>query len=261
MKRAFLGIDAGFSATSRSTGVCVIDPGASAPVRALHVKTAEATSAIHKLLDGAEPIAISIDGSLVAGSGLTGAAAYVTVNRYRRCEQLLSGGIFQKRCKPGSTSTPRGLALHHQATFLANHLGTVFPKTAISESFPNAFLGVMLPDSVYKTAIRRGIKSDVFWEECAAPGRPMRRLLTSLLAAEGGKVFRASRKLTNHDERAAFVCALAAAASHQAKAFLVDGGADGAFVLPPERFIQPWALEPLKMRCSLPPSPATAVRN
>lgn len=252
MKAVYLGVDAGFSATARTTGLCVIEPDAPLPVRAVHVRTAETISAISHLLGDARPAAISIDGSLVSELSANGGSRYITVNRYRRCEQMLSGGIFQKRCKPGATNTPRGLALHRQATLLANHLSGLFPQAVISESFPNAFLGVMLPDSSYARSIRRGVKSDVFWEHCGRDGGPMRRLLAYLLGRPGAKVFGQSRGLGHHDERAAFVCAVTAIASHQRKAFLVDGGVDGAFALPPERFIQPWAGAVLRARCAPP---------
>ncbi len=250
MKRVFLGIDAGFSATVRSTGVCVLQPGSSKPVRCQHVKTQFTTAAIEGLLAGVAPYATSIDGPLVA-SALNAGDRYMMINRYRRCEQLLSGGIFQKRCKPGPTNSPRGQALHRQATLLANQMLALFPQTLISESFPNAFMGVMLPDSVYRKAIRRGIKSDVFWEYCMGSSRLMVRLISHVFGSQGAAIFRECRKLDDHDERAAFICALTASIAHEDQAFLVDGGADGAIVLPPEKFIQPWAIEVLRARCGV----------
>jgi hypothetical protein len=124
---------------------------------------------------------------------------------------MLSGGIFQKRCKPGATNTPRGFALHQQATSIANFLLRTFPGIIIQEAFPNAFLGVMLPDSAFQVPIRRGIKSDVFWEKCVVKTVLMRELLKRLFPSRLAiKLLEAATELNDHDERAAFVCALVA---------------------------------------------------
>ena len=246
MKSVYLGIDVGYSAKRKSTGVCVIEPDAREPVRCEHVKTQDTPDAILKLLAGAEPIAASIDGPLVA-SALSDAERYITVNRYRRCDEMLSRGLFQKRCKPGQTNSPVGQKLHDRATVLANHVLSLFPHATISESFPNAFMGVMLPDATTWT-IPRGKKSDAFWNYCIGPSTVLERLISHLLGADGAKVFDSCRLLRNHDERAAVICALTAAAARQGQGFLVDGGADGTIVLPPEQFIQPWATEALKGR-------------
>ncbi len=243
----YLGIDAGFSAQGRSTGLCLIDPFAKNPVRSIHVRTAETTAAITDLLSSRAPIAASIDGPLLlSNSGLR----FTTANRYRECERMLSGGIFQKRCKPGATNTPRGFALHRQATSIANFLLRTFPGIIIHEAFPNAFLGVMLPDSAFRVPIRRGIKSDVFWENCVNGTTLMRRLLNRLFPGTLAiRLLKAATKLNDHDERAAFVCALVARGSETQANFMVGNGADGAISLPPANCIQPWALDELRIRC------------
>lgn len=236
-----LGIDVGFSERVRSTGVCVIDAHASEPVRALHVRKSDVFEAIDKLVGPRQPLAISIDGPLCPGT----AEKFEVVNRYRQCERRLSGGIFQKRCKPGPTNSPRGFALHQQATKIANHLRVKYPKTLIAEAFPNAFLGVMLPDSSFVSPIRRGTKSDVFWEHCLK-GAFMRRLSHLLYRRHALRIMDHASVLDNHDERAAFVCAITARGAEAQMNFVVGGGQDGSIALPPASLIQPWARKALR---------------
>ena len=239
MAPVYLGIDVGFSKDVASTGVCVISPAGGKPVRVTHVRTERTLGAIRELLGGEIPTAISINGPLVphAAKGI-----FRTINRYRICERSLSGGIFQKRCKPGPTNSPRGQALHRQATFVANALLLDHPKARVVEAFPNAFLGVMMPPGVFRRPIRRGIKSDVFWRFGVR-----QRIIDRLVAHLFDDTFLPPwRRLENHDERAAFVCALTARVSEAGSALVISG--DGEILLPPRDFIQPWALEELCRR-------------
>lgn len=235
----FLGIDVGFSKRVRSTGICVIEPGnRSAPVRCAHVRTGEVWRAVIDMLRGRSPWAASLDGPLVPD----GKNGFQEINRYRMCEAVLSRGVFQRRCKPGPTNSPRGQALHHQTTKLANHLMQNFPALIIAEAFPNAYLGVLAPDAVFRVPIRRGRKSDVLWEYCLNKDNLIGRLSQQLfLKADAKRIHAAIVDLEDHDERAAFVCALVARGAHLRVNFLVDGGGDGAIALPPQRLIQPWA--------------------
>lgn len=107
----------------------------------------------------------------------------------------------------------------------------------------------MLPDSVFKKPIRRGIKSDVFWAHCVRHTSLMRRLLEHLFKRSlGVKLFEHGARLDDHDERAAFVCALAARGAELKSNFVVGDGIDGTIALPPGQFIQPWAREILLAR-------------
>lgn len=245
----YLGIDVGFSTQVRSTGVCVIEPSAREPVRCAHVRTRETFGAMEDLLARREPVAVAIDGPLVpVGSPC---ASFTEVNRYRNCERLLSGGIFQKRCKPGPTNSPRGLALHRQATKIANVLLGQFPRAVIAEAFPNAFMGVMLSDAAFQSPIRRGIKSDVFWTHCVRHTSLMQKLLGHLFERRTAKrIFEQVAPLENHDERAAFICALVARGAEQKVNHLIGDDADGRIALPPVIFIKPWALSALASRCA-----------
>jgi hypothetical protein len=108
----------------------------------------------------------------------------------------------------------------------------------------------MLPDSAYTGSIRRGVKSDVFWNYCVVKSDFMRRLLKNLFPSAVDRIFLGCRKLEDHDERAAFICALTARSTYLGTGFLVDGGWDGAISLPPEKFLQPWAKTILQLRCA-----------
>lgn len=242
----YLGIDVGFSASVRSTGVCVITPGRSRSVSVRHVRTHETMATVGQLLAGRAPRAISFDGPLVPGP-----TSFAVVNRYRDCERLLSGGIFQKRCKPGPTNSPRGQALHRQTTSLANELVTLYPAATISEAFPNAFLGIMLPDKTFTRPIRRGIKSDVFWKVAVSESGLMKRVLTHLFGAAAPQIYRECRALEDHDERAAFVCAVTARAAHSGRSLVVHTRLDGSIALGPAHFTQRWALAHLRERAVL----------
>jgi hypothetical protein len=128
----YLGIDVGFSREVRSTGICVIDPMASSPVRSAHVKTNDTFGAIRELLSKGSPLAIGIDGPLIPRS--LPHRGFLTASRYRNCERMLSGGIFQKRCKPGPTNSPRGYSLHKQSTSIANRLQRMYPSIQIARA-------------------------------------------------------------------------------------------------------------------------------
>jgi len=221
----------------RSTGLCTIQVAAAEPIRCSHVTAPQTVVEIQRLMEEHRPAYASIDGPLVMGTR----TPYKTINHYRRCEQILSRGVFQKRCKPGPTNSPRGRDLHHQATAIANHVSKRFPGIGIVEAFPNAFLGVMLPDEVFREPIRRGIKSDVFWNYCVNQSNLMSRLLSHLFERDGKLLFDRCRQIHNHDERAAFICAMTARGTHIGEASIVAGGQDGAIALPPRNFLQPWA--------------------
>lgn len=93
-----------------------------------------------------------------------------------RCaEQLLSRGIFQKRCKPGASHIlGTGHLLREHGRRAAHAIAgaasgdtmppfpTIFPGAGIVEAFPNAFLGVALADRIYADSPRlaRGSKFD-----------------------------------------------------------------------------------------------------
>ena len=110
---------------------------------------------------------------------------------------------------------------------------------AVAEAFPNSFLGLML-DAPEKVPVRRSNRSDRYFVQLTRDGTLL-RLLEHCLPGRRPAVDLAT--ITNHDDRAAFVCALTALGL-VAGAFVAVGDGDGWIVLPPAPFIRPrqWAL-------------------
>jgi hypothetical protein len=83
---------------------------------------------------------------------------------HRTVERLLSGGLFQRRCKPGASHVPgTGLELRGAGRETATQFACItserplvreFPRvwgaTNLVEAFPNAFLGMCVPDDAYR---------------------------------------------------------------------------------------------------------------
>lgn len=83
----------------------------------------------------------------------------------RECEHVLSRGLFQTRCKPGMSHIPgTGQRLREHGRRAAD-LGA-HGSAKVVEAFPNAFLGVALPDEVFvsRPKLKRGQKFD--WLYC-----------------------------------------------------------------------------------------------
>ena len=185
-----LGIDVGYSATRRSTGLCLltIEDGVLG-WECLNTGTQEETR-LHDLRSlvprGTHLLGVGIDGPLTAGLRV--------VSHYRTSDALLSRGVFRLRGKPGQTSVPSSQQLHRHATLLAKlalkleaqgHLtiaDAVHPdavdRRRILEVFPNAFLAVLLPDDVFPRLKRDA--SDRFWEIAAESGH-LDRLIDALV--------------------------------------------------------------------------------
>ena len=113
---AVLGIDVGFSERRDTTCLCLFEwSEALVKLRFKKVGTcADARSAalISLIQNPIHLAAVAIDGPLTRGLRI--------VPHYRSAEALLSRGVFQKRGKPGQTSSPTGQTLHWHATQLAN---------------------------------------------------------------------------------------------------------------------------------------------
>jgi hypothetical protein len=116
---------------------------------------------------------------------------------------------------------------------------------AIAEAFPSTLLGVMLPDPAAVPA-RRSDRSDLFFRHCAEAG-----ILDALLAylLPGRALSPSWGQVTDHDDRAALVCALTALA-FAAGDFTAVGDGDGWILLPPRRFVRDWAWADLEANAS-----------
>ena len=242
MRGAVFGVDVGFSAKRRSTGLCLLTWDESSVDLHLRRTTADPVrrrTALQELLAwDSPPLTVALDGPLTNGLR--------RVRRYRVAEALLSHGVFQKRGKPGQTSSPVGLRLHEHATALAElileeeaaggcvlasarHREPIHPL-AIVEAFPSQFLAALVDESGLP-AIHRDA-SDRYWDCCLAAGH-LKRLIDAWLP---GRVVPDLCVFTNHDDRAAIVCALTALAVAHGDAVAVGDAEDGDIILPPRRF-------------------------
>ena len=189
---------------------------------------------------------------------------------YRSSDALLTRGVFSKRGKPGATSAPSGQQLHLHATLLAElvlqlqdeghftlasstHPNPVHP-TRVLEVFPNAFLSVLLPDVAFDVLRPKRNASDLFWEAAVPEARRptyvgpyLIRLFESL--APDRTLETPLESVTDHDHRAALLCALAVLCADQNRYVLSGDPVDGDIILPPHEFwgagptgiAEPWA--------------------
>lgn len=252
---AVLGIDAGYSATRRSTCFCLLRWTASTARLAFRSATADAEdrrAALEELVAGVDHVlAVAVDGPLAPGLAHT--------TRYRAAEALLSRGRMQRRGKPGATSAPVGQQLHRHATALAQLALATVPVAAathadpiherrVVEAFPNAFLAALLDDHEFPP-LRRDA-SDVFWELAVTRSGRLARLLETLLPDR--TLDAPLSGITDHDERAGVVCALTALAVADGAFVEVGDSAEGSIVLPAVRYWgrdqagSPWLLGVLR---------------
>ena len=217
MTEHVLGVDVGYSRDRRTTGLCLISIDADSVRWQCFNTFTDRDQRIHDLKrlipEGASLLGVGIDGPLVPDLKLT--------KNYRSADAFLSRGLFQKRGKPGQTSSRVGQDLHKHATLLAQmaleledggllsiaestHADSVH-SSRIVEAFPTASLSVLLADDDFFPAGRK--KSDVYWEIAMGKGY-MSSLLQYLLPH--ARLSERLEGLSDHDHRAAFICALAA---------------------------------------------------
>lgn len=239
---AVLGVDVGFSEMRRSSAACKLD-----------WSEHQITWTIRRFRARPEEQAMTI--AAVAGSDRLEAAAFDgplrkdfdVIGRYRIAERMLTRRLGAKIGKPGQASAPVGRALNCAANDCARivlrdlslapatHAKRIDEK-AVVEAFPSAFLGVMLSDPAAVNA-QRADRSDTFYRHLVQDGT-LAALLRHLLP--GRSVALQLDEVTNHDDRAALVCALTALCV-AAGDFAAVGDDDGWIFLPPRRFVQDWA--------------------
>lgn len=238
-KIALLGIDVGFSKTRPTTGFAWSAAGS---FNASKTHTDWARRSQH--IPAAQSFAvIAIDGPLVPlGS---------TDTLDRVCERLFIRGAFQSRCKPGLSHHGYGMDLRRAAAETAQqvlHLAnpneavgkTIRRGTSIIEAFPNAFLGVLLPedrfampaagkrkkfDWLYEHAVESGVLANVFH----AIGWQNSELIAAVLVEN------------DHEKRAAWICLLTAACAAVGRSEVIGDEAGGWFWLPPVDLWANWA--------------------
>jgi hypothetical protein len=237
-----LGVDVGFSPTRRSSAVCRLDwdeHRINWLIRRFRAVSTERAETIMAVADNRRLEAAAFDGPLQPGFDIIG--------HYRNAERMLTRRIGTKIGKPGQSHAPVGKQLNHATNecvrlvlercdvATARHSVTIDAK-AVVEAFPTGFLGLMLehPGSIVAS---RNDRSDVFFRFLAANGT-LERLALHLLP--GRAPCGSLNEVTNHDDRAALVCALTALCV-AAGDFTAAGDADGWIMLPPHAFTAAWA--------------------
>lgn len=240
-----IGIDVGCSPARQSSAICRLDWSASTiswEIERFRAIEPERERIIATVGAGRPVEVAAFDGPLRRGFDIIG--------RYRTAERMLTRRLGRLIGKPGQSSAPVGKLLNEHANVCAAHIsalcnlkeahhGVPLDDKALVEAFPGAFLGVMI-ENPRELAARRGDRSDTFFRHLAGNGR-LHALIGHLLP--GRTLTGDLAATTNHDDRAALVCALSALGV-AAGDFVAVGDDDGWIILPPQAFIQSpqWAL-------------------
>ena len=203
--------------------------------------------AIRAVAGSRECLAVAIDGPLRRG--------FEPIGRYRSAERILSRGKLAKRIgKPGQSNSPNGRELNTQANLAAKTVKRLcrmrraghderIDERAVVEAFPTSFLGVMVrtPES-----LSGGARSDGYFSHLDGRERAGRTLADLVERLVGAKEWREPiHSLTNHDDRASFVCAVTALCVAYGEYAAVGDREDGWIVLPPRWAFEEWAWEAL----------------
>ena len=263
MVEHFLGIDVGYRQNQPTTGLCLLtlDHGVLHwECLNTHTDDAARREDLRRLIDQRTHIsAVGIDGPL--------AHNLVLVNNYRAAERILSLGVFQCFCKPGQTNSPVGQSLNNHATLLTNivldlmadgllqidagaHLHPIHDRLIV-EAFPNAFLGVLLRAGHFADVPRdRSEKFDYLWDTAVENGSLEQAVL---YVAPQNRAYQITFRnqiddIANHDQKAAFICALTAMCIARNQYVAVGDPNYGQIILPPHDvwpidigFQMPWA--------------------
>ena len=234
-----VGIDVGWSASRATTGLAVLawdDTSITWHLDRAGIDKDERRRRLAALLARTRgPIeAVAVDGPLRPDLECR--------ETYRGADALLCRGLFAQRGKVGATSSRSGFRLHQEAVVLADlalehpvararHRPAIHAR-AVVEAFPNLFLGVLCDACAaapYPVPLRPRQWTDAFYPALAAGGR-LDALLRRLLP--GRRLDAAWTSVTDHDDRAALACALAALGV-AVGLFVAVGAEDGWVILPP----------------------------
>ncbi len=245
---AVLGLDVGYSPTSRTSAACCLEWSenkAAIRIERFAYSESERQRAILNVVKGKPLMAAAFDGPL--NSGLE------EIGVYRLSEAMLTSGLQAFVGKPGQSSSPNGKRLNaaaNEAARTALALCDVGPaqhavaihQKCIAEAFPTTFLGVLFRDRPSGAWPKRQ-KSDIFFELHGVSG-VLSHFLDFYLP--GRRVVPEPAKLTNHDDRAGYVCALTALAVAAGKITAVGCHDHGWIILPPRELMGAWAWDLLE---------------
>lgn len=240
---ALLGIDVGFSKSRPTTGIAWSKGGAFKAART-HSDWQRRSQHIPAMTTFS---VIAIDGPLVPlGSD---------DSLDRLCERLFIRGSFQLRCKPGLSHIGYGRALRHAAAETAEqvvHLAdrnnlvekAIRHGASIVEAFPNAFLGVLLPEARFAMpAAGKRKKFDWLYEHAVESG--VLEALFHSIGWQNLELIAAVLAEKDHEKRAAWICLLTAACAATGRSEVVGDEAGGWFWLPPANLWAQWARDAL----------------
>jgi hypothetical protein len=246
MPANLMGIDVGFSATRPTTGIACLEGDQLTLERA---RTAwESREA--KIPKGFHPSVIAIDGPLLP----EGAPHDIR----RHVESVFIRAPFHNRCRPGLSHHGVGLQLRQASSEACTQFGrlleppvfgtdgSVCHKGPIVEAFPNAFLGVLIPEVELLAApkLKRGRRFDWLYERMVTTGR-LEFLLSENLDLPDA-VWHRLQSETDHELRAALICLLTAALAAKVTAAIIGEAEGGWFWLPPWSLWQTWATRGLE---------------
>jgi hypothetical protein len=240
-----LGVDIGFSPDRPTGAVCLLSWS---PARIdwrlgrFRYRAEERYRVLAQTVNGKPLLAAAFDGPLRGDLAV--------IDRYRMADRMLTRRLQKRAGKPGPANTPQGRLLNqatNEAARVVLDLGglaaarhaTAIHERALAEAFPSSFMAFMLPDPTPLVRGRAG-KSDRFFASLLAQGLVDRYMRHYVPLAE----FDNPALVTNHDDRAAFVCALTAMAVAAGDHAAV-GDANGWIILPPRALMQAWAFDQL----------------
>ena len=238
---AVIGLDVGYSPEVRDGAIRRLEWSADAvgwTIVRFRAEPGEMAAAVGRVAGGRDVLAAAFDGPM--GPGLAPILAY-------RAAERLPAHRFQPFVgKPGAPHVPIGRRLNAQTNACAalvldaarvgpaRHADAIHDR-AIVEAFPSPFMGLMIEDPK-ALATRRGNRADVYYAHLAAT--PAFDALAGRFLP-GRRLGAAFGSVTNHDDRAALVCALGALCVAGGE-FTAVGDAEGWVVLPPWEVVRGW---------------------
>lgn len=249
-----MGVDVGYSSLRRSSAVCRLwwtDTCVGWAIDRFRHDDADRERAYRQVV-GCEPVMVAaFDGPLKKGLG--------PIGLYRKAERDLTVREIRTMIgKPGQSNSPNGRDLNRAANACARTLievCTVQPARhpeaihdlGIVEAFPTSFLGLLI-DSPQTLAVRPPARSDAYYAHLATSGG-LDRLLQHLL---GGRSLQQDwQAVSNHDDRAAVVCALTALCVAAEDYLAVGDDDDGWIMLPAAACLGPWTRDLLPCRAAM----------
>lgn len=255
-----LGLDVGYSTTHSTTGICLFSWSETEIVWKLRNTGSTAAAREADLRDlipkNTMILGVGIDGPLVPGlRSATG---------YRCADALFCNGKFQNRGSAAPTRSDSPLHVH--ATALAKLLKNgrdsfwslaeachhdPIDSLRIVEAHPVGFLSTLVDEPAFPDRVGRGKASDLFFAYAAARG-VLSRMIADLLPER--TCFEHPFRITDHDERAAFSCALTALFVVAGQFVMAGDPQDGSICIAPTKYWgktaiecpEPWAVSELR---------------